>query len=256
MRTRRWGAAVLAVAVLAAVSCGDTDTTAPGGVRGNLTVLAAASLTEPFTRIGGDFEAANPGVRVTFSFAGSSQLAQQIHAGAPADVFAAADPTTMQRVVSGGDAAGPARVFARNQLVIAVAEDNPKAIDDLSDLRAAEVKLALCAPQVPCGAAARRALDAARVAVTAVTLEQDVRAALAKVKLGEVDAALVYRTDVPADAPEVDAVEFAQSAGAVNDYPIVALAAAGNPTSAEAFVAYVLSDPGRRVLAAAGFQLP
>lgn len=252
-------AAALAVALFSTGSCGGGDTSArgaDGGMRGTLTVLAAASLTESFTRIGADFEAAHPGVRVSFSFAGSSQLAQQIRSGAPADVFAAASPATMKTVTDSGDSAGRPRAFARNQLVIAVAKGNPKGVGGLRDLARDDTKVALCAPQVPCGTAAHTVLVAAGVALTPVSLEQDVRAALAKVKLGEVDAALVYRTDARAAAGQVDGVEFVESGSAVNDYPIVALAKAPNPAGAEAFVAYVLSDPGRDILAAAGFQTP
>ena len=259
MTNRRPFVIALAVAVTAVTGCGGADPAAEGpdgGPRGSLTVLAAASLTESFTRIGADFEAAHPGVRVSFSFTGSSQLAQQISAGAPADVFAAASPATMKTVTDGGDGAGPVRTFARNQLVIAVPEGNPKGVGGLRDLARDDLTVALCAPQVPCGAAARTVLTAAGVPVTPVSLEQNVRAALAKVKLGEVDAALVYRTDALAAAEQIDGVEFAESALAVTDYPIVALAAAANPADAEAFVAYVLSDPGRDILTAAGFQPP
>jgi molybdate transport system substrate-binding protein len=219
-------------------------------------VLAAASLTETFDRIGKDFEAANPGVKVTFSYGGSSGLAQQITSGAPADVFAAASPATMKTVTDAGDASGTPVVFVKNQLVIAVAKGNPKGIRALSDLTRPDLKVALCAEQVPCGAAAKRALTAANVKVTPVTQEQDVKAALAKVKLGEVDAALVYRTDAKAAAADVDGVEFPESAKAINDYPIVALKISANPAAAAVFVAYVQSEPAQKVLADAGFQKP
>ncbi|HEX5597336.1 MAG TPA: molybdate ABC transporter substrate-binding protein [Micromonosporaceae bacterium] len=236
-------------------SCAGPGAAEPGGTR-RLTVLAAASLTEPFSEIGAAFEAAHPGVRVDFSFAGSSQLAQQIRAGAPADVFAAASQATMRTVTDAGDAAGQPQVFARNQLVIAVPQGNPRGIRALDDLAVAGAKVALCAPQVPCGAATRQVLDNAGVNVTPVTLEKDVRAALSKLRLGEVDAALVYRSETVAAAAEVEAVEFAESDGAVNDYPIVVLAGAPNSADAQRFVAYVLSEPGRRILTTAGFQRP
>src|SRR6185436_4579956 len=180
--------------------CGDASspsssvpsTGASAGVTGNLTVLAAASLTESFNQIGKNFEAANPNVKVTFSYGGSSGLAQQITSGAPADVFASASPATMKTVTDAGDAAGDPAVFVKNQLVIAVPKGNPKGIKALADLTKPGVKVALCAEQVPCGAAAKTALDASGVKVKPVTLEQDVKSALSKVKLGEVDAALVY----------------------------------------------------------------
>jgi molybdate transport system substrate-binding protein len=226
------------------------------GVTGNVSVFAAASLTETFTRIGKDFEAANPGARVTFNFAGSSALATQINQGAPADVFASAAPANMKTVTDAGNADGDPVVFVRNQLVIAVPKGNPKGIAGLADLAKPGVKVALCAAQVPCGAAARTALAAASVPITPVTLEQDVKSALAKVKLGEVDAALVYRTDVSAARADVDGVEFPESAKAVNQYPIVVLKGAANKAAARAFVAYVLSDKGMGILTKAGFQAP
>jgi len=250
-------AGLAAAAVLATAACGDPATGAGDGgsaPAGSLTVLAAASLTESFTRIGKDFEAAHPGLKVTFSFGGSSGLAQQITSGAPADVFAAASPKTMQTVVDAGDAAGTPVTFVRNQLVIAVPKGNPKAVAKLSDLTRPGLKVALCAEQVPCGAAAKTAL--AGLAVTPVTQEQDVKAALAKVKLGEVDAALVYRTDARAAAAAVDGIEFPESAKAINDYPIVALKHAPNPAAAAAFVAFVRSGGGLKVLTDAGFQKP
>jgi len=250
MRVRILAAAGL-VALIA--GCGsDTPPAAGGDKGGSLTVLAAASLTESFTRIGRDFEAANPGTKVTFSFGGSSGLATQITSGAPADVFAAASPATMKTVTDAGDASGTPVTFAKNQLVIAVPKGNPRGLTDLAALSGPGIKVALCAEQVPCGAAAKKA----GVQVTPVTLEQDVKAALAKVKLGEVDAAVVYRTDAKAASADVDGVEFPESAGAINDYPIVALTDAPNPAGAAAFVAFVRSGPAQQVLTDAGFQRP
>ncbi len=250
-------------ALMALAACGSGSSVGAAGDRGSsaaptgtVTVLAAASLTESFTRLGKDFEAAHPGTTVTFSFAGSAQLAAQITAGAPADVFAAAGPAPMATVVKAGDTAAPPQIFVRNQLVIAVPKGNPTGLRGLADLSRPGLKVALCAEQVPCGAAARKALDASGAKLTPVTLEQDVRAALSKVKLGEVDAALVYLTDVRAAAAQVDGVEFPESAGAVNDYPIAALKDAPNAAGANAFVAYVLSGPAAAVLTAAGFSKP
>ncbi|MET7749774.1 molybdate ABC transporter substrate-binding protein [Micromonospora sp. NPDC005367] len=265
MTTRRLRTAltaVIALAVLGLAGCGDGKSAGrePGSASseatGSVTVFAAASLTESFTQLGRDFEAANPGTKVTFSFAGSSALATQINQGAPADVFASAAPANMNSVVDAGNGDGTPTTFVRNQLVIAVPEGNPHRIGGLADLTRPDAKVALCAEQVPCGAAARKALDAAGVKLTPVTLERDVRAALSKVKLGEVDAALVYRTDARTAAADVDGVEFRESAGAVNDYPIVVLKDAADKPAAEAFVKYVLSEPGRAVLTAAGFQAP
>jgi molybdate transport system substrate-binding protein len=221
-----------------------------------VTVLAAASLTESFTTIGRAFEAAHPGTTVTFSFAGSAQLATQITAGAPADVFAAASPATMATVVDAGDVIGMPQVFVRNRLVIAVEKGNPQNIGGLADLTRPGLKVALCAEQVPCGAAARRVLAAGGTTLTPVTLEQDVKAALSKVRLGEVDAALVYRTDVRAAAADVDGVDVPEAASAINDYPIAVLTRAPNHGAAEAFVAFVRGDAASAVLVGAGFQKP
>jgi len=263
VKTKKILAALALTALLAA--CGDSSTDTPtassgssaaSGVTGNLTVLAAASLTETFNQIGKDFEAANPGVKVTFSYGGSSGLAQQINSGAPADVFAAASPATMKTVTDAGNANGEPTTFVKNQLVIAVPKGNPKGIKGLSDLADPKTKVALCAVEVPCGAAAKKVLDTAGVKVTPVTYEQDVKAALSKVKLGEVDAALVYRTDAKAATADVDGIEFPESSGAINNYPIVTLKAAPNPAGATAFVAFVQTEPEIKVLTDAGFQKP
>lgn len=254
--------AVLAIALPgAAAGCGrhsaDGAPAGNGRPTGTVTVFAAASLTEPLTELGSRFETENPGTRIVLSFAASSALARQIDQGAPADVLATADQRTMATVTGAGNTDGDATVFARNQLVIAVPEGNPRHITGLAGLTAAGLKVAVCAPQVPCGAAARKALDTARVRLTPVTQEQDVKAALTKVTLGEVDAALVYRTDVRGKAAgAVDGIEFPESAQAVNAYPIAVLRRAPNKVAARAFLDYVLSATGRRVLSQAGFQTP
>ncbi|NES27199.1 molybdate ABC transporter substrate-binding protein [Micromonospora terminaliae] len=256
--TARWIRAALAgVAALglALTGCGGADDEPSAGTGGTVTVFAAASLTESFTKLGKDYEATHPGTRLVFNFAGSAALATQITQGAPADVFAAASPATMKTVTDAGEAAGTPAVLVRNQLVIAVPKGNPDRVVGLADLARPGVKVALCAEQVPCGAAAKTALAAAGVRLAPATLEQDVKGALAKVKLGEVDAALVYRTDVRA-AAELDAVEFPESARAVNDYPIVVLKHAGNPDGARGFVDHVRSAAGLAALTAAGFQAP
>jgi molybdate transport system substrate-binding protein len=252
------------VAVLAAsmalAGCGSTSQPASTGpasvsagqtVTGEVTVFAAASLTETFTQLGKDFEAANPGTKVKFNFAGSSALAQQINQGAPADVFASASPANMKQVTETG-----AVTFVKNKLQIAVGKGNPLKIASLADVTKSEVKLALCAEQVPCGAAAKKAFEAAKLTAKPVTLEQDVKATLTKVKLGEVDAALVYKTDVAAAADDVDGVDFPEAAQAINDYPIVTLPKAPNAAAGKAFMDFVLSAKGREVLAKAGFEAP
>ncbi|MEE1787524.1 molybdate ABC transporter substrate-binding protein [Streptomyces sp. SP17BM10] len=223
---------------------------------GDITVFAAASLKETFTELGKKFEAANPGAKVKFNFGGSSSLATSINSGAPADVFAAASPATMKTVTDAGGASGTPTTFVKNTLTIAVPKGNPKHITGLKDLTASGVKVALCAKEVPCGAAALTALQAAGLNLTPVTLEQDVKGALTKVELGEVDASLVYRTDVQADGGKIDGVDFPEAAKAVNDYPIATLAKAPNKDGAAAFVAYVQSPEGKLALTTAGFQTP
>nr|AGZ94227.1 molybdenum ABC transporter periplasmic molybdenum-binding protein moda [Kitasatospora sp. NRRL F-6133] len=263
MRSARSLLAATAVLALAAglSACSGSGSTsnsnaAPNApkVDGTVTVFAAASLKESFTALGKRFEAAYPGTKVTFNFGGSSALAQSIVAGAPVDVFAAASPATMKTVTDAKLTGGDPAVFVRNTLEIAVAKGNPKHIAGLKDLGG--VKTALCAKEVPCGAAAVTALKAAGVELTPATYEQDVKGALTKVELGEVDASLVYRTDVKADAAKIDGVDFPEAAQAVNDYPIATLAKAPNANGAAAFLGYVNSADARRVLTEAGFQTP
>lgn len=221
---------------------------------GNVVVLAAASLTEAFAQLGADFEAENHGLTVIFDFGASSALAQQVVSGAPGDLFASASPATMATVTDAGLADGEPVVFVRNRLQIAVPAGNPGGVTGLADFANADLTIALCAEEVPCGAAAVKAFAAARITPAPDTLEQDVSATLTKVELGEVDAALVYRTDVIAAADTVEGIEFAESEEAINDYPIALLADAPNAEAAQAFLDYVLSETGTQVLADAGFE--
>jgi molybdate transport system substrate-binding protein len=243
------------VAALLLAGCGSGQQ-AGGGITGNVTVFAAASLTETFTELGEDFEAAHPGTEVRFNFGGSSALAQQLGNGAPADVFASAAPANMKQVTDTGVIADAPRTFARNRLQIVVPRGNPGRITGLADFADQGRKIALCAEQVPCGAAAKKVFGIAEVTPRPDTLEQDVKAVLTKVSLGEVDGALVYRTDVRAAGDEVEGITFAQADQAVNEYPIAPLAKAPNAAAAKAFVELVLSDRGRAVLGAAGFDGP
>jgi molybdate transport system substrate-binding protein len=246
---RLFGRVVLAVALVSPAACASEDE----GTR-TVTVFAAASLTETFTRLGAEFEDAHPGVRVRFNFGSSSTLAQQLVQGAPADVFAAASPATMKTVTDASLAKSPS-VFARNRLEIAVPADGTE-IDELSDLADPSVKVALCAEQVPCGAAAASALAAAGLRVTPVTLEQDVKATLTKLTLGEVDAALVYRTDIRAARGAVKGIPFPEAGQAVNDYLITALGSAPSSALAAEFVRLVLSGQAKDGFAEAGFEHP
>ncbi|WP_248959931.1 molybdate ABC transporter substrate-binding protein [Sphaerisporangium perillae] len=264
-RVSRWALAVpLALTLAAGLSgCGSSDqagsTASSPGSSGagptTLTVFAAASLTGTFTELGKTFEAAHPGTSVKFNFGSSATLAQQITQGAPADVFAAASPATM-KTVTDASLAGTPTTFVRNKLQIAVPAGNPAKVDELKDLTDPKIKVALCAAQVPCGAAAVKALDAAGLKVTPVTYEQDVKATLTKVELGEVDAALVYTTDVLAAGDKVKGIAFPEADKAINDYPIAALSKAPAAELAEQFVELVLSPQGKDVLTKAGFQAP
>jgi molybdate transport system substrate-binding protein len=223
---------------------------------GTVTVFAAASLEESFTSLGKKFEKAHPNTEVSFSFGGSDSLAASIAGGAPADVFAAASPTTMKIVTDAGEASGTPTTFVRNQLEIATLPGNPDRISALRDLTKSGLKVVLCDREVPCGAATRKALDAGGLQLTPVSYEQDVRSALTKVELKEADAAVVYRTDVEAAGDTVEGVEFPESADALNDYPIALLKEAPNPEAAKAFIALVRSAQGRKVLTEAGFLQP
>jgi molybdate transport system substrate-binding protein len=246
---------VLAGCSAAPVAPASEPSGAATGPTGEITVLAAASLTESFTTIGRDFEAANPGTKITFSFGSSATLAAQVTAGAPVDVFAAANESTMRIVSDAGQAVDP-QPFVTNTLQIAVPPGNPAKISGLADFADAGRRFALCAPEVPCGSAAEEVFRTAGVEAAPDTLETDVKAALQKVRLGEVDAALVYRTDVIAAGDDVEGVDFPEAAAAVNVYPITALTEAKNPDLATAFVGYVRGPEGQAVLSKAGFASP
>jgi molybdate transport system substrate-binding protein len=226
-----------------------------GGLTGTVTVFAAASLTDVFTDLGDRLERENPQLTVQFNFAGSSALAAQISQGAPADVFASANTTQMDVVTGAGLGTEPA-VFAANVLEIAVPKGNPGKVTGLADFGNPDLALAVCAPDVPCGAAARAVFTDAGITARPDTEEEDVKAALTKVQLGEVDAALVYATDVRAAGSAVEGIPFPEADRAVNDYPICTLSTAPNPTAARAFVELVTSPSGRSALAAAGFRTP
>ncbi|MFE2460421.1 molybdate ABC transporter substrate-binding protein [Streptomyces sp. NPDC059402] len=266
-RTARVGgagaAALLALSACSSSSDTGTDSDSSGGsssssakVSGQVTVFAAASLKESFTTLGETFEKQHPGTEVTFNFAGSDTLAASITSGAPADVFASASPKTMATVTDAGAAAGTPVTFVRNQLEIATLPGNPDRVSSLKDLTKSGLKVVLCDKTVPCGAAARKALDASGLELTPVSYEQDVKAALTKVELKEADAAVVYRTDVKAAGDKVTGVDFPESAKAVNDYPITLLENAPNTDAAKAFIELVKSAEGQRVLTGAGFRTP
>jgi molybdate transport system substrate-binding protein len=224
------------------------STSAP--LSGHITVFAAASLRLPFTAIGKQVEAAHPGTRIRFSFAGSSDLVAQLQGGAAADVFASADTATMDKV----DGLHRAPVtFATNTLEIAVPPDNPAHVTALGDLARPGLNVVVCAPQVPCGAAAAKVEAAAEIDIRPVSEEQSVTDVLGKVTAGEADAGLVYLTDIKAAAGRVRGIPFRESRTAVNSYPIAQLEEAPNPALAAAFIQAVLDKAGQAILASAGF---
>ncbi|WP_372733916.1 molybdate ABC transporter substrate-binding protein [Nocardioides sp.] len=234
-----------------------SQSSSPGGDAGEptLTVYAAASLTAPLTQIGARFEERHAGTRVRFNFDGSSGLAAQIRQGAPADVFASADETTMEGVDQSGLLAGTPVAFATNTLQIAVQPENPLGITSLADLTGSGINLVICAPVVPCGAAATAAADVAGVELRPVSEEQSVTDVLAKVRSGEADAGLVYVTDVLGADGDVLGIDFPEASAAVNTYSMAVLAGASEPELARAFEDFVLAE-GRAVLVESGFGPP
>jgi molybdate transport system substrate-binding protein len=251
------GAATLSAVLLAGCVDGSGGSTAAGsaGRAADITVLAAASLSDAFGALGEQFEAANPGATVTFSFGASSALATQIGQGAPADVFASASQKTMEGVVEAG-LAGSSTPFVTNRMQVAVPPGNPAGITGLADLAKDGVTVALCQVEVPCGAVAAEVFANAGLTVRPVTEESDVKATLAKVILGEVDAAVVYVTDVLAAGDQVEGIEIPTDVNASTTYPIAPLTASRNAALAQAFVDHVLSPDGQKVLAGAGFSAP
>lgn len=250
--------AASALMALTVAACGPgTGATAagPSASAGEITVFAAASLTDSFEQIGKAFEAAHPGTTVRFNFGASSALATQITQGAPADVFAASSPKTMDSVVTAKVATTPV-TFVTNWLQIAVPPGNPAGVAGVSDLAEPAVKVALCQVQVPCGEAAAKVFANAKITVQPVTEEADVRATLAKVELGEVDAAVVWVTDVLAAGDKVQGIEIPAEVNVSSAYPIATLTQSRNVDLAQAFVDYVLSEDGSAVLHNAGFDGP
>jgi molybdate transport system substrate-binding protein len=272
-RATRAATALLTVAALGVTAgCGSSKktsasstpgSTAAGGsasasasaVSGTVTVLAGASLKEAFTTLAAQFRTAHPGTTVKLSFWASSALAQQIISGAPVDVFASASPKNMKQVAAAGGASTSTN-FVSNVMEIAVPPANPGRVTGVADLARPGVKVALCQPQVPCGATAAKVFTNAKVTVKPVTLEVDVKSALTKVETGEVDAGVVYVTDVRAAGTKVKGIPIPAGVNASTEYPIAALSKAPNAAGAQAFVAYVLSPAGEQVLTADGFQKP
>lgn len=255
---------VLATTGLLLTGCGTSGTPAASSsasssgspaLSGTINVFAAASLKEAFTTLGKQFEATHPGTKVVFNFGASSDLATQINAGAPADVFASASTKNMDQVVKTAAATSPAD-FASNVMEIAVPPTNPAGLTQLSDLAKPAVKVALCQVAVPCGVTAAKVFKNAKITVTPVTQEVDVKSVLTKVSLDEVDAGVVYVTDVRAAGAKVKGIVIPANLNASTLYPIATLTKAPNKATATAFTGYVLSPAGAAVLTADGFARP
>jgi molybdate transport system substrate-binding protein len=233
-----------------------TASTGPGAPRGDITVFAAASLSDAFGEVGTAFEEANPGTTVTFNFGASSALATQIGEGAPADVFAPADTTQMDEVVESGATGQRPQPFATNVLQIAVPAGNPGGVTGLADFAEDDLLIGLCAEEVPCGRFGRQVLTQAAVTPAVDTDETDVRALLTKLEAGELDAGIVYRTDVLAADGSVEGVDIPADQNVVASYPIAALGESEAPGVARAFVDFVLSADGLELLQRFGFRAP
>jgi molybdate transport system substrate-binding protein len=238
--------AVLVSLLLLLPACGSNS-------QNQILVSAAASLTDAFAELEVAFEADNSTVDVILNFAGSSTLREQILEGAPIDVFASANIANMDQVVAAGLTVGTPMVFTGNQLQIAVPQGNPAGVGGLADFASEELLIGLCAEAVPCGVLGRAALDAAGVDPAIDTNEPDVRSLLTKVEAGELDAALVYTTDVASTAG-VDGVVIPQAV--IADYSIAVLTDAPNPSGADEFFDFVLSPQGQRILVEHGFVAP
>ncbi|MCJ1676822.1 molybdate ABC transporter substrate-binding protein [Streptomyces sp. APSN-46.1] len=246
--------AALLVPVLSACGGEDEKTAAAGTAKAaNLTVLAASSLSDVFKTAGAAYEKSHPGTKVTFSFAGSQELAAQVKQGAPADALVTADTKTMDGLRA---ETGDASVIAKNRLVIATGKGNPFEIDELKDLADSKIKVVLAAPEVPVGRYGQQILDAQKIEVKPVSQEPNVRAVLSKVEMGEADAGLVYKTDSAKSGDKVVAIEIPDDQNAVASYPATTLKQSKNAEAAAAFVAWLSTPEAQKIFQDAGFQKP
>jgi molybdate transport system substrate-binding protein len=241
---------------LVAASCGSADGGSDDSSAGGVTVFAAASLSAAFTELGDAFTAANPDVDVTFNFAGSSELVAQISDGAPVDVFASADLANMSKLTDAGLAAGEPATFATNVAEIIVEAGNPRGLTGVADLTGDDLVVVQCAPEVPCGAYAEQIFANAGITVTPSSYEENVKAVVTKVTLGEADAGIVYRTDVISAGAAAEGVPIPDDINVVAEYPIALVAEAPNAAGAQALVDFVLGSSGQEILAAYGFGPP
>lgn len=231
-----------------------------------LLVFAAASLTDAFTELGETFTEANPHIRVTLNFASSSTLATQLSNGAPADVFASANPRQMEVTTEADRIGTDPVIFARNRLVLMVPADNPAEIESLADLQTPGLLLILAAPEVPVRDYTDTMLERMandpdygevfREAVLAnlISEEANVRQVVTKVALGEADAGIVYSSDITPDiAEDVITFEIPEIYNTIAEYPVAITNDTEHPEAAQAFVDFILSDEGQAILAKWGF---
>lgn len=243
---KRLVAALAAAALVPALAgCGSSDTT--------IKVFAAASLQESFTALAKDFEKDHPGTRVELSFGASNDLTTQIGQGAPADVIATASESTMDQISA--DITGRTD-FASNSMEIVVPVADAANIHSLADLAHRGVKLAVCQAQVPCGVVAAKVFANAHLTVHPVTEEVDVKSVLTKVVLGEVDAGIVYVSDVKTAGPKVTGIPIPATVNAVTSYPIAVVKDSAQTSLATDFTKLVERAQGQAVLADNGFAPP
>ncbi|HEY1281321.1 MAG TPA: molybdate ABC transporter substrate-binding protein [Acidimicrobiales bacterium] len=256
-RTPRLLVLLVALLGLVAAACGSDNSGGSAAttvaVAGNITVFAAASLTDAFNEIGAAFTKAYPQAKATFSFDASSALVQQITQGAPADLFASADQANMDKLTKAGLNGAPPQVFANNLLGIIVPAGNPKGIKGVQDLAHPDLKVILCADGVPCGTYAKQILTAAGVTVNPVSLEQNVKGVVTKVTTGEADAGIVYVTDIAAAGTKAAGVEIPKDINVVAVYPIAATKTSQNTAVDQAFIGFLLGSQGQSILAKYGF---
>ena len=248
-------AGLLVLGLLLPGCAGDGAGSAGPNMDGELVVFAAASLTDVLGELADVFEE-RTGVPVLLNLAGSQTLATQLVEGAPADVFIAADAVQMDVVAAAGLLAGAPVTAATNRLAIAVEPENPRGVTGLEDLARPDLVVVLPAESVPAGRYAREILARAGVEVRPASLEQSVRAALARVAQGEADASIVYASDVVAAGDTVAGIAIAVERNVVASYPMAVLADAARPDDAEAFAAFLVSEEAHAVLRASGFSAP
>lgn len=265
---------IFMLVVLALAACGQPPASVPAAtspdeaaISGDIVVFAAASLTEAYTELGNAFEQDYPAATVTLNFAGSQQLAQQLGQGAPADVFASANARQMGVAIEAGRViSGTQQMFAHNRLVVIVSNESATAVTHLQDLAEPGLKLILAAKEVPVGSYTLNFLDKAAedeqlgaayrevVRANVVSYEQNVKAVVTKIVLGEGDAGIVYSSDVTDDAAEhLTTMDIPDHLNTIATYPIAAVSDSANAEAAQAFVGYVLSPQGQAILQRHGF---